>query len=76
MKLLPLALCVNKFPHTHLLAIFNGALPPLTGNYLCNGMLRELYADKGNIKEKPAPSKLQLKAVDIQGVSEDLFEVR
>ena len=33
-------------------------------------------AYNGNIKEKPAPSKLQLKAVDIQGVSEDLFEVR
>ena len=30
----------------------------------------------GNIQEKPAPSKLQLTAVDIQGVSEDLFEVR
>ena len=25
LKLLPLALCVNKFPHTRLLAIFNGA---------------------------------------------------
>ena len=76
LKLLPLALCVNKFPHTRLLAIFNGALPPLAGNYLCCKMLRKLYADNGNIKEKPAPSKLQLKAVDIQGVSEDLFEVR
>ena len=76
LKLLPLALCVNKFPHTRLLAIFNGALPPLAGNYLCCKMLRKLYADNGNIKEKPAPSKLQLKAVDIQGVSEDLFEMR
>ena len=26
LKLLPLALCVNKFPHTLLLAIFNGAI--------------------------------------------------
>ena len=54
----------------------NAALPPLAGNYLCKGILRELCADNGNIKEKPEPSKLQLKAVDIQGVSEDLFEVR
>ena len=42
LKLLPLALCVNKFPHTRLLAIFNGALPPLAGNYRCNEILREL----------------------------------
>ena len=33
-------------------------------------------AYNGNFKEKPALSKLQLKAVDIQGISEDLFEVR
>ena len=33
-------------------------------------------AYNGDIKETPAPSKLQLKAVDIQGISEDLFEVR
>ena len=57
LKLLPLALCVNKFPHTRLLAIFNGAVPPLAGNYLCKGILRELYAYNGNIKEKPAPLK-------------------
>ena len=42
----------------------------------CNGILRELYAYNSNIKEKPALSKLQLKAVDIQGASEDMFEVR
>ena len=57
LKLLPLALCVNKFPHTRLLAIFNGAFPPLAGNLPCNGILRELYAHNGNIKEKPAPLK-------------------
>ena len=33
-------------------------------------------AYNGNFKEKPALSKLQLKAVDIQGASEDMFEVR
>ena len=57
LKLLPLALCVNKFSHTRLLAIFNGAFPPLAGNLPCNGILRELYAYNGNIKEKPAPLK-------------------
>ena len=43
LKLLPLALCVNKFPHTRLLAIFNGALPPLAGNNRCCRILRELF---------------------------------
>ena len=67
LKLLPLALCVNKFSHINivdffitrsttsnkfvlsslnqeirLLAIFNGALPPLAGDYLCNGIPRTL----------------------------------
>ena len=32
LKLLPLALCVNKFSHTRLLAIFNGAVSPLAGD--------------------------------------------
>ena len=63
----------NKRPS---IGFFNGALPPLAGNYLFNGILCELCADNGNIKQKSAPSKLQLKAVDIQGESEDLFEVR
>ena len=31
--------------------------PPLAGNLPCNGILRELYAYNGNIKEKPAPLK-------------------
>ena len=48
----------------------NAALPPLAGNYLCNGILRELYVYNGNFKEKPAPLKDTAWSLLIFGLSE------
>ena len=42
----------------------------------CNEVLNSFTAHNGNSKRKPALSKSQLKAVDVQESSEDMFEVR
>ena len=85
LKLLPLALCVNKFPHINIVDFFitrskisnklgfcslTRNFPPLAGNYLCKGILRELYAYNGNIKEKPAPLKDTAWSLLIFGLSD------
>ena len=48
--------------------------PPLAGNYLCNGILREFYAYYGNSKEKPAPSKSQQAACQASETGQNLSE--
>ena len=52
----------------------NVALRPLVGNCLYNGILCELIAYNGNIKEKPAPSKSQQTAVQASGKGQNLSE--
>ena len=48
--------------------------PPLAGNHLCNGILRELYAYNSNFKRKPAPSKSQQAAGQASETGQNLSE--
>ena len=63
----------NKRP---CVGFFNGAFPPLAGNYHCNTERNGFHAHYGNSKKKPSPSKSQLKAVAVQEKSDEMFEVR